>query len=65
MEHKSDVNMVYHYAGALRRIGSGTPPCNVLSKGIRMKFKIAGMVKRDKRGNWVLSAECIEILHRC
>ncbi len=62
MEHRSDVNMVHHFAGDLRRIGLGTPPIRVLNKGIRCKLEIAGMLKRGKRGNWVLSAECIEIL---
>ncbi len=62
MEHRSDVNLVHHFAGELRRISSGVPPIRVLNKGIRCKLEIAGMLKRGKRGNWVLSAECIEIL---
>lgn len=62
MERRSDVNLVHHYAGELRRIRSGAPPSRVLNKGIRCRLEIAGMLKRGKRGNWVLSAECIEIL---
>ena len=62
MDHRSDVNLVHHYAGELRRIGSGAPPSRVLNKGTRCKLEIAGMLKRGRRGNWVLSAECIEIL---
>ena len=62
MERRSDVNLVHHFAGELRRIRSGVPPGRVLNKGIRCKLEIAGMLKRGKRGNWVLSAECIEIL---
>ena len=62
MEHRSDVNLVHYYAGELRRIGSGVPPCSVLNRGIRCKLEIAGMLKRGRGGNWVLSAECIEIL---
>jgi len=62
MERRSDVNLVHHYAGELRRIGSGVPPSRVLNKGIRCKFEIAGILKRGRRGDWVLSAECIEII---
>ena len=62
MEHRSDVNMVHHFAGELRMIRSGVPPQRVLNKGIRCKLKIAGMFKLGKEGNWVLSAECIEII---
>jgi hypothetical protein len=63
MERRSDVNLVHHFAGELRRIRSGAPPCSVLSKGIRCKLEVAGMLKRGRMGNWALSAECIEILH--
>jgi hypothetical protein len=62
MERRSDVNLVHHFAGELRRIGSGVPPYRVLNKGIRCKLEIAGMLKRGKGGNWVLSGECIKII---
>ena len=63
MERRSDVNLVHHFAGELRRIRGGAPPGRVLNKGIRCKLEVAGMLKRGRMGNWVLSAECIEILH--
>jgi hypothetical protein len=62
MEHRSDVNLVHHFAGELRRIRGGAPPGRVLNKGIRCKLEIAGMLERGRGGDWVLSAECIEIL---
>ena len=62
MERRSDVNLIHHYTGELRRIGSGVPPYRVLNRGTRCKLEIAGMLKRGRGGNWVLSAECIEIL---
>jgi hypothetical protein len=62
MEHRSDVNLVRYFAGELRRIRSGAQPVRVLAKGIRYKLEIAGMLKKGREGNWVLSAECIEIL---
>jgi hypothetical protein len=62
MEQRTDVNLVHHYAGELRRIRGGVPPGRVLNKGIRCRLEIAGMLKRGRGGDWVLSAECIEIL---
>jgi hypothetical protein len=39
MDHRSDVNLVHHYAGELRRIGSGAPPSRILNKGTRCKLE--------------------------
>ena len=62
MERRSDVNLVHHFAGELRRIRSGAQPVMVLNKGIRCKLGIAGMLKKGRGGSWVLTAKCIEIL---
>ncbi len=39
MERRSDVNLVHHFAGELRRISSGVPPGRVLNKGTRCKLE--------------------------
>ena len=63
MERRSDINLVHLYAGDLRRIGSGAECYGLLSKSIRCKLEAAGMIRRGRRGNWVLTAECLELLH--
>ena len=62
MEHRSDINMVHHFAGELRSIRSGAQPVMVLNKGIRCKLEIAGMLKKGRGGSWVLTAKCIKLL---
>lgn len=64
MEYRSNINLVHLFAGELRSIGSGVSPDKVLNKSIRFKLEVAGMLKRDKKGNWFLSEECKELLHR-
>jgi hypothetical protein len=63
MEHRSDVNMVHHFAKELRMIGSGTPPYDILNGSILRKLELAGLLIKNRRGGWTLSAECMEILH--
>lgn len=63
MEHRSDVNIVHHFANELRMIGSGAQPYKLLNGSILRKLELAGLLMRDRRKGWTLSEECIEILH--
>ncbi len=62
MEHRSDVNIVHHFARELRMISLGAQPYRMLNGSILRKLEVAGLLIRDRRRGWILSKECLEIL---